>query len=844
MTLFVQRPELAEVQKWLDLGYDVQISGGPGSGRTELLRTIRMRATDAGWHVLQVCGRPWARGRWSALLAHELVVGERRTGPWTFSELVGLFDEELHGGKNLLLVDDADLLDFGSMSVLGALLDRRDVRFCGVVSRAPKVRVDEVLLRSRRAARVNLGAMTYDMVAELLVKRLGAFAETALVSMIASESAGVPGAVISLIDAARHSGVAENVGGIWRQTSREFGLSLTPVVHALTSSLTKSQVGALVELSWRGPVSLEALTKIADESVVGVLVKEGLIAPISAKEEGEELFAVTPPILSRGLLAGLDKPQKSVFGFHIGPMFGNGEKGYFPAFLFAEADMAKPWDKEVVDEAARVSAAVRDRALVQDAAHLAAWRVAPSMSNAVAYLDGLVNRPPSSVIDEVIEGTVRGDSDSQLTVSRFEVERAVWEMWRRVGLDAERPRKKGRHIDDVFSGSVVWPDWHVNQAVSQLREAMERDVDDESVESEALAWQAIVKAGVLLESGQIEKALAIIEKPLQNHQGSATWYLRGMQVDALLLKGDLAGGEGLARSGLALALSSFDALGIRTQSLRLAEAFWLQARDEEAWQALAVSFWLGPPAPFEAGYYERTLALGVILGVEREDMTTAESLAHELESLPETFPAVLAGMRIVARSALAFTHGDEKGSETILSEGASKEGSRGAFVSALLCLVERRSAFSKSALADALTTGEVAVPALLEPILAVHQAAAKGAAEEMIKAVSTFSGGLGMPFLYALYSAASEEQKDELRRAMRPSVWNLVEANLQKSNGNDALTEREKQIATLVSSGYSNKQIADQLVLSVRTVENHLYRAMNKLGVSAREDLGAVVGKW
>jgi len=51
------------------------------------------------------------------------------------------------------------------------------------------------------------------------------------------------------------------------------------------------------------------------------------------------------------------------------------------------------------------------------------------------------------------------------------------------------------------------------------------------------------------------------------------------------------------------------------------------------------------------------------------------------------------------------------------------------------------------------------------------------------------------------------------------------------------LTPRELQIATLAARGLSNPQIADELVLSVRTVETYVYRAMQKRGVSNRRDL-------
>jgi DNA-binding CsgD family transcriptional regulator len=51
------------------------------------------------------------------------------------------------------------------------------------------------------------------------------------------------------------------------------------------------------------------------------------------------------------------------------------------------------------------------------------------------------------------------------------------------------------------------------------------------------------------------------------------------------------------------------------------------------------------------------------------------------------------------------------------------------------------------------------------------------------------------------------------------------------------LTPREAQIAALAARGLSNQEIADQLVLSVRTVETYVYRAMQKRGVDNRHDL-------
>lgn len=55
------------------------------------------------------------------------------------------------------------------------------------------------------------------------------------------------------------------------------------------------------------------------------------------------------------------------------------------------------------------------------------------------------------------------------------------------------------------------------------------------------------------------------------------------------------------------------------------------------------------------------------------------------------------------------------------------------------------------------------------------------------------------------------------------------------------LTEREWEIADLVDSGLSNRQIADLLCLSVRTVDGHLYRVFAKVGVEDRSHLARLV---
>jgi DNA-binding NarL/FixJ family response regulator len=55
------------------------------------------------------------------------------------------------------------------------------------------------------------------------------------------------------------------------------------------------------------------------------------------------------------------------------------------------------------------------------------------------------------------------------------------------------------------------------------------------------------------------------------------------------------------------------------------------------------------------------------------------------------------------------------------------------------------------------------------------------------------------------------------------------------------LSPRQLEVAVLASRGRTSREIADELVVSVRTVDNHLRVAYRSLGVAGREALAAVL---
>jgi DNA-binding CsgD family transcriptional regulator/tetratricopeptide (TPR) repeat protein len=86
---------------------------------------------------------------------------------------------------------------------------------------------------------------------------------------------------------------------------------------------------------------------------------------------------------------------------------------------------------------------------------------------------------------------------------------------------------------------------------------------------------------------------------------------------------------------------------------------------------------------------------------------------------------------------------------------------------------------------------------------------------------------------------------DSLRRAADVAQRGLGGRSSPRSaHGNastQALSDREQQIAELVSQGHTNRQIAEQLFMSPRTVEAHMSRIFAKLGVSSRSAVASAV---
>ena len=61
-------------------------------------------------------------------------------------------------------------------------------------------------------------------------------------------------------------------------------------------------------------------------------------------------------------------------------------------------------------------------------------------------------------------------------------------------------------------------------------------------------------------------------------------------------------------------------------------------------------------------------------------------------------------------------------------------------------------------------------------------------------------------------------------------------ATREHARATEVMSEREREVLVLVAQGFTNREIADKLVISENTARNHVSRILEKLGLSRRSE--------
>jgi DNA-binding NarL/FixJ family response regulator len=202
--------------------------------------------------------------------------------------------------------------------------------------------------------------------------------------------------------------------------------------------------------------------------------------------------------------------------------------------------------------------------------------------------------------------------------------------------------------------------------------------------------------------------------------------------------------------------------------------------------------------------------------------------------VPAERPAAAADL-----AAAQFQCGDVDAAERTVSLGETAAlGSRTPVAAAVIGTARSAVLLERGCAADALAAAAAALRAASSAPLAAARAqlaegralAAAGQRRDAVRTLVAAEARLDGFGAVRLRDEAARELRRLGHRVRRP-------ARRRASATSGPLSEREREIALLVADGRTNREVAEQLVLSTRTVEAHLRNVYGKLGVRSRVEL-------
>ena len=230
----------------------------------------------------------------------------------------------------------------------------------------------------------------------------------------------------------------------------------------------------------------------------------------------------------------------------------------------------------------------------------------------------------------------------------------------------------------------------------------------------------------------------------------------------------------------------------------------------------------------------------------------AERVLADAEEHSGRFMALHGPQLMIAKSWLAAAKGLERRALELARAAADAAHQSGQYAVEAEAL-HHAARFGDRTVAERLAALAEHVDGRVVSLQARHAAAVAAADGEALDAVSAEFEDAGL-LLSAADSAAQaaplHDRAGQRRKSMESAARALrlatqcggaVTPAIKSAARPLPVTSREREIAALVAAGLSNREIAEQLTVSVRTVEGHVYHACFKLDVADRDELAKVM---
>ena len=754
--------------------------------------------------------------------------------------------ERARDRRVVLGVDDAQLLDPVSAALVLHLASTSTAFVVATVrSGEPVPDAIQSLWKDAGARRLELGRLSEAAVAALVEAGLGGPVEQRVLEWVIASCQGNALFARELVLGALDSGTLSRAGGLWRLTGRPpVSANLRELVAERMSSLSADERAPIELLALAEPLRIDELTALASLEASVQAEALGLISIDVTADEirlahplyGEALRAELPALraqrLQLRLAAALQErtPLTPETAMRVARLLLDARQGVPPGLLLDAARAAtQAGDPDLGAQLAEL--ALRDGGGLDAALPLArAHAVRNRHQEAEQVLAG---------VEDLAEAAVSGDYVEQRVVGLY---------WGLRDVDAARA---------FIERAGAWADGRVwTHRLLPLRDLLtaQRSNFDATVRVTAAVLSDQHVDDETRRGNQARHALAL----LYTGEGGKAYELARTLRPAVPLRGYH---ETLALGGFALiALETGenfeDADAYLSRTLRDA------VRTDDHDTAGLAAFGLAG-TEFTRGRYRSAARWfdEAELQLERRDtfgtMTVVNAFRVGIATAAGDAPgaqAALARMRETFGPAGPWRH---QVPYVQRAEGwAAGPGAAEHFLAAA-AECEALPIFAAQLLHEALRAGaDVAEPmaalaargdARLLRAYARH-AAARDAAE-LLAVADEFAviGALRYGMEAAVTAVDAALRAGDRERAHRAAVrarelfqddQSAVPPAFEGLDANAAtLTKRESQLVELARAGLSNAEIADRLVVSVRTVESHLYRAMHKLGVSDRRAL-------
>ena len=843
------------------------IHGAAGVGKTRLADQCLALADEAGRNVARATATEGSRAAPLGALAHLLPPGiadERCDLVAVMAEVQPVLLRQATNGPLVLFVDDLHLLDPTSATLVGQLVDA-DLVFLVATVRTGEVLPPgmDSLWHRARVRRIDLEDLDRAGIDTLLHLMLRGPVEASTITELWTASKGNVLFVRELVLGAIENEHLVHQHGVWRLVGP---LVTTPRVHELVSarlgSLDSSATSAVEILAVWEPAGLSTLEAIVGRDQLELLDRAGVLAvrtdgrrqqvALAHPLYGEMLRARMPPLTRRRLLLeNADRIDACGARRREDPV----------RVATARLEASGSADPRLLLQAARLARYGQDFVQVERLAR-------------AAVLDGMTPEAGLLIGEALHELGSFVDADEMLTAAEAS------------GPDDELLV----HIIEIRSRNLMWGLQRYDEALSVNNEAKDRLEDPAGAEELTLN-----EAMLLTYSGRPRDALALLE-PVAELAGPRARALRALaEVPALVAIGRCEAAVEEASRAFVELIELPDQIAISgpgihiimqiyalTECGRFAEARALAAAAYEATPATAPPdglMWLshqqGRCALLSGKVETARRWLGEALARCEEhnivgpsrlvlsalatadaclgDADAAAAAVRALEGLPSFRFAE--PEQALGRAWASVAAGDIPGARELLLAGADLAATSGYgtaeawFLHDVVRLGDPASAVGR--LAD---LAERCEGALVASYAAHATAAVAGRPEALVDVTDRFEQ-IGATLLAAesATEAAQAFQQAGDRRAS--AALGLRAASLAgECEGARTpaltvpvmvapLTPRERDIATLAAQGESSKGIADQLFLSVRTVNNHLQNVYSKLGVSGRRQLAAALAE-